>query len=110
MYSLEYYIDANGKVVLNEWRRNLPDKRASARIASRLERLQYGSFGDCKPIGEGVWELRVDCGPGYRVYYSIIGKTVVLLLCGGDKRKQNSDIERAIAYLRDYKRREYDNN
>jgi len=108
MYSLEYYIDANGKAVLNEWRRHLPDKRASARIASRLERLQHGSFGDCKPIDEGVWELRIDCGPGYRIYYSIIGKTVVLLLCGGDKRKQNSDIERAIVYLRDYKRREYD--
>jgi len=56
-------------------------------------------------VRDGVWELRIDLGPGYRVYYAMAGKTCVLLLCGGDKRKQSSDIERAVAYWKDYKER-----
>lgn len=66
---------------------------------------EAGNFGDCKPVGEGVWELRVDWGPGYRVYYAIVGAEVVLLLCGGDKRKQAADIRRAAEFLKDYRRR-----
>lgn len=64
-----------------------------------------GTFGDCKPLRQGLSELRIDWGPGYRVYYAMIGRECVLLLCGGDKRKQSSDIERALEYLKDYKER-----
>jgi putative addiction module killer protein len=67
--------------------------------------LAAGNFGDCKPLREGVWELRVDWVPGYRVYYAMIGADRVLLLCGGDKRRQSADIERAIGQWRDYERR-----
>lgn len=105
MYTVESYVDADGNAVFDTWRRELRDKQAIARITSRIDRLNRGIFGDCKPLQEGVWELRIDYGPGYRIYYSMVGKTVILLLCGGDKRKQNADIRRAINYLKDYKRR-----
>jgi putative addiction module killer protein len=73
----------------------------------RIDRLQAGNFGDCKSLRGGLFELRIDWGPGYRMYYAMIGRTLtgrtcVLLLCGGDKRKQSSDIRRAGEYLRDY--------
>jgi putative addiction module killer protein len=78
---------------------------ARARIATRIDRLSLGNFGDCKALREGVSELRIDWGPGYRLYYAMVGRKCVLLLCGGDKRKQTSDIKRAIEYLEDYKER-----
>lgn len=105
MYTVEYFVDADGNAVVDTWRKQLADKQASMRIAMRIDRLERGAFGDCKPLGEGVWELRIDYGPGYRLYYSMTGKTIILLLCGGDKRKQNADIERAVTYLKDYRRR-----
>jgi putative addiction module killer protein len=77
-----------------------------ARIIARVDRLEVGNFGDHKPVGEGVWELRIHHGRGYRVYYAIAGRQVVLLLCGGDKRKQSADIRRAIAFWKDYNERE----
>lgn len=64
-----------------------------------------GNLGDCKPIQDGVWELRIDYGPGYRVYYAQAGDKLLLLLIGGDKRKQQADIEKAIDYWQDWKRR-----
>ena len=105
MFTLRRYIDASGSEVLTDWLKSLNDRQARARIDARLLRLQGGNFGDCKPVRDGVSELRMDWGPGYRVYFSSMGKTVVLLLCGGDKGTQDSDIERAIACLRDFKRR-----
>lgn len=105
MFTIEYFTDDNGNVVFDKWLDQLSDKQAVARINTRIERIERGTFGDCKPLQNGVWELRIDYGAGYRLYYSMIGKTIVLLLCGGDKRKQNADIERAIDYLNDYKRR-----
>jgi putative addiction module killer protein len=78
---------------------------AAARIAIRIDRLALGNFGDCKALREGVSELRIDWGPGYRLYFGRLGRESVLLLCGGDKRKQSADIERAIDYLKDYKER-----
>lgn len=66
------------------------------RIDARISRLSKGNAGDAKSVGSGVSELRIDCGPGYRVYFSRKGKTIILLLCGGDKRTQQADIERAI--------------
>jgi putative addiction module killer protein len=72
---------------------------------ARVNRVAAGMFGDCKPLREGVQELKIDFGPGYRVYLSKQGQVLVLLLCGGDKSDQNRDIERAIAYLKDWKQR-----
>jgi putative addiction module killer protein len=75
------------------WLASLSDLKARARIAARLDRLSLGNFGDCKALHDGVSELRIDWGPGYRVYYAMLGRTCVLLLCGGDKRRQSSDIK-----------------
>jgi putative addiction module killer protein len=72
---------------------------------ARIDRLSLGNFGDCKALGNGLFELRIDWGPGYRVYYALAGRVFVLLLCGGDKRKQASDIRRALEYLKDYRKR-----
>lgn len=105
MIEIFHYLTASGKDVFESWLNNLRDDRAEARIGARINRLAGGNFGDCKPVGGGVWELRVDYGPGYRVYYAIIGDELVLLLCGGDKRKQSSDIAKAIEYFDDYKKR-----
>jgi len=79
----------------DEWLSGLADPRAQAKIASRIERLGPGNPGDVKPVGEGISEMRVPHGPGYRVYFRQTGKTVVLLLCGGDKFTQEKDIKRS---------------
>jgi putative addiction module killer protein len=78
------------------WLSNLKDRQAKARIHMRLDRLALGNPGDVKPVREGVHELKIDCGPGYRVYFMYRGPIMVVLLAGGDKHTQNSDIERAI--------------
>jgi putative addiction module killer protein len=83
------------------WLRGLKDQRARARILVRLDRLALGNPGDSRAVGEGVSELRIDYGPGYRVYYMRQGLVTILLLCGGDKRTQARDIERAKAMARD---------
>ena len=74
------------------WLRALKDANTVARIAARIRRLELGNLGDVKPVGGGVSELRIDYGPGYRIYFVQQGNTVVILLCGGDKRTQNKDI------------------
>jgi len=81
------------------------DAQAKVAIIRRLNRLEQGNFGDFKPLRDGVHELRVDVGPGYRVYYARAGKVVMLLLCGGNKRTQNTDIDRACEYWRDWQNR-----
>lgn len=96
MYELRHYVDSAGQDLFVRWLERLRDRQAQARVAARLTRLQNGNFGDCQPVGSGVWELRVDWGPGYRVYYALDGKRVVLLCDGGDKRTQAEDIHRAI--------------
>jgi putative addiction module killer protein len=83
------------------WLRKLRDDRARVRIVERLLRVEGGNLGDVKPVGEGVSELRVDYGPGYRVYLARRGAALVVLLCGGDKRTQNADIKRAKRMARD---------
>lgn len=84
-----------------KWIGDLSDSRASERIAQRLVRLQSGLLGDVKPVGDGISELRVDYGPGYRVYFVQRGRVVVVLLCGGDKRTQRQDINKAKALAAD---------
>jgi putative addiction module killer protein len=105
MYEIRHYLTAAGRNVFEEWLDSLRDTKAEARIAARINRLAAGNFGDCKPLMDGVWELRIDWGPGYRVYYALSGRTYVLLLCGGDKRKQVADINRAVEYWDDCQRR-----
>lgn len=78
-----------------QWFDRLRDRQAKARIAVRIRRISLGNFGDVKPVGEGVSELRVDYGPGYRVYFIKLGERIVLLLCGGDKSTQQRDIDAA---------------
>src|SRR5882672_10973294 len=99
------YVSANGRDIFGDWLDSLADNRTRAKVLVRIDRLTVGNFGDCKSLGEGLFELRIDWGPGYRVYYALIGKTCVLLLCGGDKRKQSSDIEQALKYMKDFKER-----
>ena len=77
------------------WLRRLKDDNAAARIVARLRRLERGNPGDSKSVGEGVLEMRIDYGPGYRIYYSHRGAQIVILLCGGDKRTQQQDIKQA---------------
>jgi len=81
--------------VFIEWLKRLRDSRAKARISKRIERLAEGNPGDVKPIGEGCSEMRIDYGPGYRVYFKDTGKEIIIILCGGDKSAQQSDIAEA---------------
>jgi putative addiction module killer protein len=94
----------NGSEPYAEWFHQLRDYQAKARIESRLQRLAVGLYGDCEPVGEGVLELRMFFGPGYRVYFGEEGENIVVLLCGGDKSTQRRDIETAKKYWREYKR------
>lgn len=104
--TLEVYLDRRGRAPFSEWLRALKDRGARARIRVRLDRLSLGNLGDCKAVGEGVSELRIDYGPGYRVYFAEAAGRIVLLLCGGDKRTQERDIERARGYWTDYRSRD----
>ena len=99
------YAAADGTIPLDDWLTGLRDHRARARVLVRLDRLQLGLEGHWRSVGEGVRELKIPEGKGYRVYYARDGPTIVLLLCGGDKSTQNADIENAKAYWRDYNER-----
>jgi putative addiction module killer protein len=105
MIEIRHYLTTSGTDVFEEWLDSLRDAKTEARVAARIARLAAGNFGDCKPLLDGVWELRIDRGPGYRVYYAMIGRTCVLLLSGGDKRRQSPDINRAVEYWSDYRQR-----
>ncbi|MBN2885504.1 MAG: type II toxin-antitoxin system RelE/ParE family toxin [Chromatiaceae bacterium] len=86
----------------DQWLRSLRDRAAVARINARLRRAALGHLGDCKPVGEGVSEMRVFCGPGYHLYFTRKGSALIVLLCGGDKSTQLRDIERAKAMASDW--------
>jgi putative addiction module killer protein len=81
--------------VFDSWLATLADQTAVAKIVSRIERLEMGNPGHVEPVGDGISEMKIDYGPGYRVYYKRTGETVMLLLCGGDKSTQRKDIDRA---------------
>jgi putative addiction module killer protein len=95
---------SDGVVPFDRWIAKLKDERAQARILVQLDRLRLGLAGDWKPVGEGVSELRIAEGKGYRVYFGREGKMVVILLCGGEKSTQGRDIELAKKYWREYRR------
>ena len=96
---VRYFITNDGREPFTEWIKKLRDTKARAIILARINRLKLGNFGDCKSVGNGVYELRVDFGPGYRVYYAKSGKTIVLILCGGTKKTQQADIDKAIGLV-----------
>ena len=97
---LRVYESPSGKVPFEDWIEGLRDARGRAQIQVRLDRLEQGNFGDSKPVGQGVLELRIDVGPGYRVYYTERAGVLIILLAGGDKSSQTKDIQRAIALAR----------
>jgi putative addiction module killer protein len=99
------YLTASGRDVFGEWLAGLKDARTQAKIVARIDRLSVGNFGECKALRGGLFELRINWGPGYRVYYALVGRACILLLCGGDKSRQSSDIKRALEYLNDYRER-----
>ena len=105
MIEIRRYVTRPGKDVVGDWLAALKNVQARARIAVRIDRIAIGNFGDTKYLRDGVSELRIHLGPGYRLYYAILGDTCVLLLCGGEKRKQSSDVNRAIEYFNDYRER-----
>ena len=106
MIELLRYQREDGREPFTEWLDAVRDRAAQARIRVRLRQVQSGNFGDSEPVGEGVIELRIHVGPGYRVYCGRYGASVILLLCGGDKSSQATDIKRAKALWPEWKRRQ----
>ena len=100
---LEIYRTPKGQEPYTQWFESISDRKTLTRIEARIDRIQSGNLGDHKSIGAGVFELRLEFGSGYRVYFGQISNSIVLLLCGGDKSSQVRDIKRAKAYWREYK-------
>lgn len=100
---IKIYRDKSGNEPFEDWLSSIRDKRTLARIDNRLKRVRLGNLGDHRSVGEGVFELRLDFGPGYRIYFGRIGNEVILLLTGGDKSSQARDIAKAKQYWKDYK-------
>jgi len=102
---VDIYLDKDGKAPFSIWMNDLVDVKGRAKVRERIARLRLGNMGDCEPVGEGVSELRIHYGPGYRVYIGQDGKTIVVLLLGGTKRSQKNDIKTAKILWQDYKER-----
>lgn len=96
---------AGGKDLFGEWLEGLADIMARAAVLKRIDRVEEGNLGDHRSVGQGVWELRIHYGPGYRVYYGEDGGKIILLLCGGAKRSQKKDIRSAHKLWSDYRRK-----
>lgn len=99
---IERYVTEEGKIPFSEWFNSLRDIRAKLKISKRLDRVELGNLGDFKSLGDGIFELRIDYGAGYRIYFGQVGSVIVLLLCGGDKKTQQQDIQQAKLYWQDY--------
>ena len=100
---IETYRMQNGREPFTEWFSAIRDTSTQTRIRGRLDRLERGNFGDCASVSGGVFELRLHFGPGYRIYFGEMDRTIVLLLCGGDKSTQARDIQRAKTYWLEHK-------
>ncbi len=100
-----HYLTVDGRDIFQEWLDGLKDIKGRAAILKRIDRVEEGLFGDRHFVGMGVWELRIDHGPGYRVYYGETGSNIVLLLLGGDKGSQKKDINKAQEFWAEYKRK-----
>lgn len=104
-YTISYYLTEAGGKPFKEWLDGLKDFVARQKVRIRLDRVRLGNLGKNRSVGEGVYELKIDYGPGYRVYYGLDNKTFILLLLGGDKSSQKKDITRARMYWEDHTRR-----
>lgn len=102
LQEIEIYLDNQSEAPFSSWLNSLHDIRARAKIRTRLDRLKLGNFGDCKSVGSGVLEMRIDFGPGFRVYFGRVEGRIVLLLCGGDKGSQKRDVQKAKSYWQDF--------
>lgn len=102
-YDIEFYFTPDGKEPFQIWLDSIKDECTQIRIVKRLDRIREGNFGDSKPIAKDLFELKFKMGPGYRIYYTIDERVIVVLLTGGDKSTQSSDIEKAKKYLKEYK-------
>jgi putative addiction module killer protein len=96
------YATPSAKEPFTDWLNNLRDVMGRKRLLARVSRLQQGNYGDCEVVGDGVSELRMFFGPGYRVYFGERGNDIIILLCGGDKDSQDKDIQQAKAYWQEY--------
>lgn len=99
---LEIYQDPGGKEPFIEWLESIKDRKTRSRIITRLDRLEVGNPGHHRHVGEGVFELKLQFGPGYRIYYGEDGPVIVILLIGGDKSTQSRDIKKAISFWKSY--------
>lgn len=106
MNIIKYFKLQNCRVPFDEWLRLLRDARAKTKIVQRIDQLALNNPGDHKPCRQGVWKMRIDEGPGYRIYYAHEGKNTYLLLLGGDKRKQQADIDQAVAWWQEHRESE----
>ncbi|HSX10897.1 MAG TPA: type II toxin-antitoxin system RelE/ParE family toxin [Chlamydiales bacterium] len=102
---VEVYETALGKRPFEEWFNDLRERLTRAIVRARIDRLKMGNFGDCKTLQDGVCELRIDHGPGLRIYYGKIGAKLILLLCGSDKSSQDKNIAKAKEYFKDWAER-----
>jgi putative addiction module killer protein len=105
IFRIEHYVSTSGKDVFGDWFDRLRDPSTQQRIATRIERLALGLLGDAKLLRAGVYEIRIDTGPGYRVYFAFSRRTFIVLLCAGSKGTQRKDITRAIEYWSDFQGR-----
>lgn len=103
MLEVRYYLNEKGKSLFTNWLESLQDRQARAKVRVRIDRLRLGNFGDCRSVGSGVSELKIDFGPGYRVYFGKDGESLVILLLGGNKKSQAKDIQNAKKYWSHYK-------
>ncbi len=110
VHEIVHYQGTNGKYPFREWMTGLRDKLAKAQVGKRLSQIGSGNLGDAKSVGDGVIELRIHTGPGYRLYCGRYGLVWIVLLCGGDKSTQQQDIARAKQYWADWKRRQRSSN
>jgi putative addiction module killer protein len=107
-YTIDYYLTAAGRKPFKEWLERLRDITARQKVRIKLDRVRLGNLGRNRSVGEGVYEIKIDYGPGYRVYYGLEQNRLILLLLGGDKSSQEKDISLAKAYWNDHKRRRKD--
>ncbi|MCP5108907.1 MAG: type II toxin-antitoxin system RelE/ParE family toxin [bacterium] len=101
--TMKIYLDSNGKEPFIEWLESIKDRKTRHRIVARLDRLEVGNPGDHRHLEDGVFELRLHFGPGYRIYYGEDGPVIIILLMGGDKSTQSKDIKKAISFWTKYK-------
>ncbi|MGB5596396.1 MAG: type II toxin-antitoxin system RelE/ParE family toxin [Crocosphaera sp.] len=103
---IQLYVSSKGDIPFNQWYNSLKDSKVQYKIDARLERVALGNLGDHRSVGDGVSELKIDYGSGYRIYFGQKGNKLILLLCGGDKKTQQKDIIKAKEYWKDYGKRQ----